>query len=70
MKLLLVEDDVVTRDYVHAGLVGAGHSVDVTDDGVDGFALARRGQYDVIILDRMVPGMDGLSILKALRASG
>jgi two-component system OmpR family response regulator len=70
VKLLLIEDDAVTRDYVHAGLVGAGHSVDVTDDGVDGFALARRGQYDVIILDRMVPGMDGLSILKALRASG
>jgi len=70
MKLLLVEDDAVTRDYVRSGLVGAGHSVDVVEDGIDGFTMARRGEYDVIILDRMVPGMDGLSMLKALRASG
>jgi two-component system, OmpR family, response regulator len=70
MKLLLVEDDAVTRDYVLAGLTGAGHSTDTFGDGVDGLAMAMRGVYDAIILDRMLPGMDGLAILKALRAGG
>lgn len=70
MKLLLVEDDAVTRDYVKAGLIGAGHAVEVTDDGVDGFSLARRGKYDILILDRMVPGMGGVEVVRALRASG
>jgi len=69
MKLLLVEDDAMTRDYVHAGLIGAGHAVEMADDGVDGFALAKRDAYDAIILDRMLPGMDGLSVLKSLRAA-
>jgi len=69
MKLLLVEDDKVTRDYVIAGLRGAGHVVDDISDGVDGLALALRGTYDAAILDRMLPGMDGLSLLKAMRAA-
>ncbi|KJS28061.1 MAG: response regulator [Hyphomonas sp.] len=70
MKILLVEDDVVTRDYVESGLIGAGHLVDATADGVDGLTLAARGSYGAIILDRMLPGMDGLAILKAIRAAG
>jgi len=69
MKILIVEDDTATRDYVLSGLKGAGHGVDVADDGVDGLAMALRATYDAIILDRMLPGMDGLAILKALRAS-
>lgn len=69
MKILLVEDDTVTCDYVVSGLTSSGHSVDAVDDGVDGLTLALRNTYDVIILDRMVPGKDGLSILKALRAA-
>ena len=66
---MLVEDDAVTRDYVRDGLAGAGHHTDAIEDGVDGLALAMRGQYDAIILDRMLPGMDGLGILRALRAA-
>lgn len=69
MKILIVEDDAATRDYVLSGLNGSGHSADSTADGVDGLAMALRGGYDAIILDRMLPGMDGLAILKALRAS-
>lgn len=70
MKLLLVEDDDVTRDYVLSGLSSAGHVVDDVADGIDGLTLAMRGTYDAAILDRMLPGTDGLSILKAMRAAG
>tara|TARA_R110002073_G_scaffold4321_5_gene28552 strand:- start:17888 stop:18565 length:678 start_codon:yes stop_codon:yes gene_type:complete len=69
MNVLLVEDDDLTREYVLAGLHGAGHSTDHAIDGIDGLALALRAAYDAIILDRMLPGMDGLSLLKALRAA-
>ncbi len=69
MKILLVEDDEVTKDFVLSGLRSAGHNVDDATDGVDGLSLAMRGSYDVAILDRMLPGMDGLSILKAMRAA-
>ena len=69
MKILLVEDDAVTRDYVYDGLSGAGHHTDAIEDGVDGLSLALRGAYDAIILDRMLPGLDGLGILKALRTA-
>ena len=68
-KILLVEDDAVTRDYVLAGLNGAGHITDATADGVEGLAMALRGSYDAIVLDRMLPTMDGLAVLKALRAA-
>lgn len=69
MKILLVEDDDVTREYVLSGLRGAGHIVDEMADGVDGLTMALRGEYDAAILDRMLPGMDGLSVLKAMRAA-
>ena len=69
MKILLVEDDDVTREYVVSGLRGAGHVVDEMADGVDGLTMALRGEYDAAILDRMLPGMDGLSVLKAMRAA-
>ena len=70
MKILLVEDDALTRNYVLDGLRGAGHVVDAADDGVDGLSLALRGTHDAAILDRMLPSMDGLSLLKAMRAAG
>lgn len=69
MKILIVEDDTATRHYVVSGLKGAGHDADSADDGVDGLAMALRGSYDAIVLDRMLPGMDGLAMLEALRAS-
>ena len=68
MKVLLVEDDAVTLDYVNTGLLNSGHCVDTTKDGAQGLALALKGNYCAIILDRMLPGMDGLAIVKALRA--
>ncbi len=70
MKILIIEDDAMTSDYVVDGLKAAGHNADTAFDGVDGLALALRGGHDAIIMDRMLPGMDGLSVLKALRAGG
>lgn len=68
MKVLVVEDDEKTRSYVLGGLRGAGHGVDSAENGVDGLAMALATPYDAIILDRMLPGVDGLTVLKALRA--
>jgi len=70
MKLLLVEDDSTTRDYLLRGLQEQGYNVDQAANGVDGLHLATTGHYDLMVLDRMLPQLDGLSLLSALRASG
>jgi len=69
MKILLVEDDKLTREYLASGLRGLGHTCDAAKDGLEGLSLAMRDIYDAIILDRMLPGMEGLAVLKALRAN-
>jgi len=69
-KLLLVEDDATTADYIAKGLVEEGFTVDRADNGRDGLFLATEAAHDAIILDRMLPGMDGLAVLAALRAAG
>ena len=70
MKILLVEDDAKTRSFVLSGLAKAGHCVEAQEDGPGGLDAALCGGFDAIILDRMLPGTDGLSILKALRVQG
>ncbi|WP_319484768.1 winged helix-turn-helix domain-containing protein [uncultured Cohaesibacter sp.] len=70
MQILLIEDDQTTSDYVRQGFIEAGHVCDVLFDGSDGLFQATREQYDVIIADRMLPSLDGLSMVKALRAAG
>ena len=70
MKVLLVEDEQKIADFVCAGFKEQGFVVDHCADGVEGFTLASRGGYDVIVLDIMLPGRDGLSILKGLRKAG
>lgn len=70
MRILLVEDDPKTADYVKQGFAEAGHVCDVLDNGADGLFHATRETYDVIVADRMLPGLDGLSMVKALRAAG
>lgn len=70
MRLLLVEDDKETARYVSKGLIQAGHTIDVVSDGKDGLALAIRENYDIVILDRMLPGLDGLSLARTLRTAG
>ncbi|MBS0245317.1 MAG: response regulator transcription factor [Proteobacteria bacterium] len=70
MNVLLIEDDAETADYIVAGLVDQGHHVDRADDGVNGLSLAGSAQYEVAIVDRMMPGLDGLSLVKQLRLAG
>jgi two-component system OmpR family response regulator len=69
MKILVVEDDRETATYLAKGLNESGYSVDSAHDGREGLFLASSGDYDAIILDRMLPGIDGLAVLGALRAA-
>lgn len=70
MKTLLVEDEKKIADFVCAGFREQGFAVDHCNNGNDGFDRASSGVYDVIVLDIMLPGRDGLSILKGLRKAG
>jgi two-component system, OmpR family, response regulator len=70
MRILVVEDDKKTADYILKGLAECGYTADWSADGPDGLHQATSGKYDVLIIDRMLPGLDGLSIVKALRAAG
>lgn len=68
MKILVVEDDKATQEYIKKGFNEQGFAVDVAETGPDGLFLATTGTYDLIILDRMLPQMDGLALLSGLRA--
>jgi two-component system OmpR family response regulator len=70
LKILVLEDEPETAAYIKKGLSEAGHVVDLCSDGRDAFHLASGADYDVLVLDRMVPGMDGLRTVKSLRAAG
>jgi two-component system OmpR family response regulator len=70
MRLLLIEDDAKTANFLSRGLSEEGHVCDVLGSGQDGLFHALREQYDVVIVDRMVPDLDGLSLVKALRSAG
>lgn len=70
MKILIVEDDGETADYIAQGLTEAGHVVDKALTGKDGLFLAAGETYDLMILDRMLPGLDGMGILRTIRAAG
>ncbi|SDE15737.1 response regulator transcription factor [Rhodospira trueperi] len=70
MKILLAEDDETTAQFVHKALMEKGHSVDLVSDGRDALSYCLYNTCDLVVLDRTMPGMDGLSVLKALRAAG
>jgi len=67
MKILIVEDDAAAAAYLDKAFRESGHVVDIASDGLDGYALAADGHYDVLVIDRMVPRMDGLSLIHGLR---
>lgn len=69
-KVLLVEDDATTADYIAKGLAEEGFTIDRAEDGREGLFMATEASHDAIILDRMLPGMDGMAVLAALRAAG
>lgn len=70
MKLLVVEDDADVLDYITRGMKELGHGIDRADNGKDGLFLATSETYDAIIMDRMLPELDGLTIIKTLRGAG
>lgn len=70
MKILVVEDDNETAEYIDRGLSEAGHLVDRAADGREGLILASGGGYDALVVDRMLPNLDGLGLVRALRAAG
>ena len=67
MRLLVIEDDAPAADYLVRALREAGHTADRAADGLEGYGMAREGAYDVLIVDRMLPKMDGLSLIAGLR---
>ena len=69
-KVLLVEDDATTADYIAKGLAEEGFTIDRAEDGREGLFMATEASHDAIILDRILPGMDGMAVLAALRAAG
>jgi two-component system OmpR family response regulator len=70
MKILLIEDDTVVAQYVIKGLREHGHVVDHAANGRDGLFLAAGEPYEVMVIDRMLPGLDGLGIVKTIRGAG
>jgi two-component system OmpR family response regulator len=70
MKIVIAEDDRQMAEFVRKGLIQEGHSVEVTEDGRETLTFCLFNNFDVLILDRMLPGMEGLSVLKSLRAAG
>ncbi|MGV8488907.1 response regulator, partial [Pseudomonas aeruginosa] len=66
MRVLRVEDEAKTADYLNRGLSEQGLTVDLADNGIDGRHLALHGEYDVSVLDVMLPGVDGDGVLRAL----
>lgn len=69
MKLLVIEDEVKLAEYLRKGLQEEGFVVDLAHNGIDGLHLAMEAEYDLIVLDGMLPGLDGLGLLAALRQS-
>lgn len=68
MRLLVIEDETKLAQYLHKGLSENGHVVDVAHDGIEGRRLALDGEYDLVLLDLMLPGVDGFGVLSAIRA--
>ena len=69
MRLLVIEDEVKLAEYLRKGLTEEGYVVDMAHNGVDGLHLAMEADYDLLVLDGMLPGIDGLGLLAALRQS-
>ncbi|MGQ0674155.1 MAG: response regulator transcription factor [Hyphomicrobium sp.] len=70
MRVLVIEDDRETATFIQKSLKESGHSADLAHDGETGLTLAQDGLYDVLIVDRMLPRLDGLSVVKTIRSEG
>jgi two-component system, OmpR family, response regulator len=70
MKILLIEDDAKTVEFLRAGLEPEGYTVAAAEDGRTGLITAASGDFDLLIIDRMLPGLDGVALVRTLRAAG
>ena len=70
MRVLLIEDDAQTAAFIGKAMKEDGHALDRADNGKDGLFLASTESYDVLIIDRLLPGLDGLTVLRTLRGAG
>ncbi|HRN89767.1 response regulator transcription factor [Hyphomicrobium sp.] len=70
MRVLVIEDDRETAQFLQKSLKESGHSADTAGDGETGLSMAQGGAYDILIVDRMLPRLDGLSVVKTLRSEG
>ncbi|MBN9061293.1 MAG: DNA-binding response regulator [Rhizobiales bacterium 65-9] len=70
MKILVIEDDRAAVEYLVKAFREAGHAADPATDGLAGYGMATDGSYDVLVVDRMLPKMDGLSLIRSLREQG
>ncbi len=70
MRILVIEDDRDAAGFMAKGLRESGHVVDLVHDGRDGLVTAQTNDYDVLVVDRMLPGLDGLALVQTLRATG
>ena len=70
MRILVIEDDQEVSAYISKGMREAGHTIDTADNGKDGLFLATTENYDTMIVDRMLPELDGLTIIKTIRGAG
>jgi len=70
MRVLVIEDDRESAHFLQKALKESGHSAELAHDGQEGLGLARDGGFDVLVVDRMLPGLDGLSVVRKLREEG
>lgn len=70
MKILIIEDDKATAEFVAKGLQDAGYQTGHADDGVRGFEMAKSGTFDLAVVDIMLPGLDGLAVIRGIRGAG
>ncbi len=70
MKVLVIEDDPTAREYLTKALGQSGHAVDAVEDGLEGLNRAMGESYDALIVDRMLPTLDGLAVIETLRKAG
>ena len=70
MRILVIEDDSTVSQYIFSGLQSSGHDVTIANEGLKGLSVANKETFDAMVVDRMLPGMDGLTLIETIRKAG
>ena len=70
MRILVIEDDSTVSQYIFSGLQSSGHDVTIANEGLKGLSVATKEKFDAMVVDRMLPGMDGLTLIETIRKAG